>query len=93
MSPLNYIARLSFLVQQNYKETVKWYRKATEQGLNVAQSNLGTMYYNGHGVHQNYKEAAKLWRKAAEQGNSGAQYNLGVIYQQGKGVLQDYVMA
>ena len=80
-------------VVQDYKEAVKWYRKAAEQGDADAQYNLGGMYKNGQGVVQNYKEAVKWTRKSAEQGDSYAQYNLGNMYYKGKGVPKDYVMA
>ena len=55
-------------VPQDYKEAVKWYRLAAEQGYADAQYNLGLMYSNGEGVPQDYKEAVKWYRLAAEQG-------------------------
>ena len=39
-------------VSQDYREAVKWYRKAAEQGDAKAQHNLGANYYNGLGVQQ-----------------------------------------
>ena len=39
---------------EDYKEAVKWYRKAAEQGHDVAQNNLGVMYGFGVGVLQDY---------------------------------------
>jgi len=80
-------------VIQDYKEAVKWYTKAAEQGNVDAQYNLGLMYNNGQGVIQDYKEAVKWYTKAAEQGNVDAQYNLGLMYYKGQGVPKDYVMA
>ena len=77
-------------VRKDYKEAVKWYRKAAEQGLAGAQNNLGVLYDNGQGVRKDYKEAVKWYRKSAEQGYSKAQSNLGMMYAKGKGVLQDY---
>ena len=41
-------------VLEDYKEAVKWYRKAAEQGHDVAQNNLGVMYGFGVGVLQDY---------------------------------------
>ena len=55
-------------VPQDYKEAIKWYRLAAEQGNANAQYNLGLMYDNGEGVPQDYKEAVKWYRLAAEQG-------------------------
>jgi uncharacterized protein len=77
-------------VLQDYKEAVKWHRKAAEQGYAASQFNLGWSYANGEGVLQDYKEAVKWYRKAAEQGYASAQLNLGVRYANGEGVPQDY---
>ena len=74
----------------DYKEAVKWYRLAAEQGDAFAQNNLGLMYDEGHGVPQDYHEAAKWYRLSVEQGYAQAQNNLGVVYDKGKGVSQDY---
>ena len=67
-------------VKQDYSEALKWYSKASEQGLAEAQNNLGFMYCHGWGVRQNYSEASRLWSKAAEQGYAQAQCSLGVMY-------------
>lgn len=56
----------------------------------VAQYELGKMYYNGIGVAQNYQKALEWYEKAANQGDVAAQYKLGVMYQDGEGVRQDY---
>lgn len=80
-------------VPQDYAETVKWWRKAAEQGDVDAQFNLGCMYNRGQGVPQDYVEAAKWWHKAAEQGDAPAQNILGNMYNRGEGVPQDYVEA
>ncbi|WP_305801890.1 tetratricopeptide repeat protein, partial [Thiolapillus sp.] len=67
-------------VRQDFKEAVKWYQKAAEQGLPKAQVNLGLMYGEGQGVRQDFKEAVKWYRKAAEQGLTEAQIILGGMY-------------
>ena len=51
-------------VPQDDAETVRWYRKAAEQGDATAQNNLGHMYSKGQGVPQNFVEAEK-WRLRA----------------------------
>jgi TPR repeat protein len=76
--------------QGKYKEAVKWYRKAAEQGHIEAQANLGVMYSKGRGVEQDYKEAVGWYRKAAKQGYARAQTNLGLRYEEGQGIEQDY---
>jgi TPR repeat protein len=73
----------------NYKEVVKWYKKAADQGNVLAQLKLGFMYYTGKGVRQNYKEALKWYKKAADQGLAYAQLDLGFMYIKGLGVRQD----
>jgi len=80
-------------VPQNDAEAVKWYRLGADQGLALAQSNLGAAYPEGEGVPQNYAEAIKWYRRAADQGQADAQNNLGVMYVHGEGVPQDYVQA
>ena len=77
-------------VLQDYKEAVKWYRLAADQGNASAQYNLGAMYENGQGVPQDYREAMKWYRLAANQGYPSAQNNLGAMYADGRGVPQDY---
>jgi TPR repeat protein len=80
-------------VPQDYQEAVKWYRRAADQGVARAQSNLALMYDNGQGVPQDDQEAVKWYRRAAEQGNAAAQYNLASMYYAGKGVPKDRVLA
>ncbi|ODS31478.1 MAG: hypothetical protein SCARUB_03409 [Candidatus Scalindua rubra] len=58
----------SYDKQGNYKEAIKWYRKAAEQGHARAQAILGIMYSQGQGVEQDFKEAVRWYQKAAEQG-------------------------
>ncbi len=76
-------------VRVNFKEAVKWYRKAAEQNEPRAQYNLGYMYYNSEALPRDYKKAVYWFTKAAEQGNSGAQCNLGLMYENGEGVEEN----
>ena len=64
----------------DYATAFRVYRSLAEQGLAVAQFNLGLMYDHGHGVMQNYSEAMKWYRLAADQGRDDAQYQLGHLY-------------
>ncbi len=75
---------------KDYKEAVKWYKMAANQGNARAQYNLGVCYKFGKGVEKDWKEAVKWCKMAADQGNSHAQYNLGICYQTGQGVEKDY---
>ena len=80
-------------VPQDYAAAVSRYRKAADQGVADAQTNLGVMYFNGLGVPQDDAAAVSWYRKAADQENATAQYNLGVMYENGRGVPQDYAAA
>jgi Sel1 repeat len=61
-------------------------RSLAEQGDATAQSRLGDMYEDGHGVPQDYAEAVLWYRRAADQGFKIAQWLLGTMYQTGYGV-------
>lgn len=54
--------------RDDYKEAVKYFRKAADQGHTWAQYMLGSCYEDGDGVIQDYIEAAKWYKKAADQG-------------------------
>ena len=58
---------LTLYLQEFCAEAAGWFRKAAEQGLADAQSNLGWMYERGEGVPQDYAEAVKRYRLASEQ--------------------------
>ena len=68
--------KLGICVTKSYEESMKWYRKAAEQGDAETYYNIALLYYNGQGVVQSYEEASKWYRKVAEQGYAGAQFKL-----------------
>ena len=76
-------------VTRNFREAVKWYRKAADAGFANAQNSLGACYFFGRGVPQNKKEGVKWYRKAADQGNISTMNNLGYCYARGEGVSKD----
>ena len=80
-------------VEQDFKEAVKWFQKAADQGFALAQYNLGVMYEKGQGVGQDFKEAVKWYQKAADQGIADAQNNLGFMYANGQGLEKNYATA
>lgn len=65
------------------------FRKAAEEGLDMAQYNLGILYYFGQGVDKNLEEAFRWTQLAAEQGHPAAQFNLGNLYFAGDGADED----
>jgi len=76
-------------------EAVRALKPLAEQGHAEAQFNLGSLYYQGLGVHQDYREAVQWIYKAAEQGHVFAQTTLGSLYAEGvDGVIEeDYPQA
>lgn len=76
-------------VLENYEESVKWFRKAAEQGHAGAQFSLAECYRLERGVARDIDSSAKWYRKASDQGHSQAQVELGLFYFVGAGVQRD----
>lgn len=64
----------------DYDTALGAFREAAEDGLDVAQYNLGVLYYTGRGVSQDYGRALEWLERAAEQGHTASQFNAGVLY-------------
>ncbi len=58
---------------------MQWFRKAAEQGIVGAQSELGAFYVNGHGVPQDYIQAHLWFTLAAAQGDKMATKNRDLV--------------
>ena len=69
----------------DYDTAFKEFTVAAEEGLSLAQFNLGILYFTGQGVEQDFDEAFEWTRRAAEQGHLNAQFNLGSLYLDGQG--------
>jgi len=78
-------------VPRNPAQAIAWYRKAADQGLQVAQHFLALAYVNGECVRPDDAEAARWFARAATQGFSQAQYMLGLMTLDGRGVRRDPV--
>ena len=63
-------------------EAVGLFRKASEQGYQTAQQNLGMCYYGGVGVIKDYTEAHPWFNLASAQGNEVAKVMLRSIEKQ-----------
>jgi uncharacterized protein len=63
----------------NYKEAVKIFRVAAEQGDKFSQHCLGVMLYKGQGAKQNYTESFKWLNLAAKQGLLQAKLDLSIM--------------
>ena len=57
---------------QDYREAVKWYRRAANQGYARAQILIAAMYVVGKGVLEDYVEAYAWMILAATQGHEDA---------------------
>ncbi|MBD5643708.1 SEL1-like repeat protein [Clostridium botulinum] len=79
--------------EQNYKEAMYWYKKASEKGNSTSMNKIGVMYYEGKGVEQDYKKAMYWYKKSSQEGNFTAMSNIGFMYYNGQGVTQDYKKA
>jgi len=64
-------------VPQDYVEALKWYRRAADKDIAIAQRTVGLMYYSGLGVEQNIAEALMWFVKAGEGGDVYAQWFMG----------------
>jgi TPR repeat protein len=86
-----------FGVPQDVDESMKWLKRASNNGSYYAQEELKKIektglpqvdeYKNGYDAFQlkKYKEAVSWFNKAAAKGNMEAMFNLGMIYQLGAG--------
>jgi len=87
-----------FLGSPDFRESLKWFRKAAAHGDPDAQNALGQMYENGEGVSADCTLAAKWYLKAANHvpnlGGAGqGRNNLGLLYLDGRGVPKDFINA
>ena len=57
----------------------RWFRRAAEQGLALAQMSLGNRYYRGEGVAKDIVKAIQWLSRAAAQGQSSAKVTLARI--------------
>ena len=72
------------------EEMFSWYKKAAEQGNDMAQLFLGKCYLDGNGVEKDTKNAFLWFSKAANQENAKAMFYLSsVCYGRGIGVERD----
>jgi TPR repeat protein len=77
---------LDALYAGDYDTALREFRIAAAAGLELAQYNLGVMYYTGEGVEQDYQQAAQWLTQAAELGHLRSQFNLATMYYNGLGV-------
>jgi uncharacterized protein len=62
---------------------------AAEEGLALAQYNLGILFFTGQGVERDADAAYRWTAAAAEQGHIAAQFNLATLLITGEGTAKD----
>ncbi len=80
-------------IQQDYKESFKYYSKAAENNNIDAQLEMVWMMFGGKGTDRDYDKAAELLNKYANNGNKKAQEVLASMYYFGIFVKKDYKKA
>ncbi|MDY0882159.1 tetratricopeptide repeat protein [Dongia soli] len=74
-------------VPQDSNEAVRWYRRAGDQDLDLAQLQLVRIYRQGSGaIAPDLAESTKWLERVAQGGNVSAMADLGTAYLQGIGV-------
>ncbi len=82
---------MSYGVQPDEAQAVRWFRKAADQGDARAQYMLGMMYYRGDGVEPNSEAALRWFERAADKGFVESEMELGRLYRDGYGIPQDLI--
>ena len=59
-------------VPQDFKEALRWFKRAAKQGDADAEHAVGEIYEKGLGVTKNLKTAVKWYRLASKQGKDHA---------------------
>lgn len=80
-------------VPKDYREALRWYRKAAEQGMAPAEFSVGEAYALGREVTKDDREAVRWYLRSAEQNYAAAQLKLGAAYVLGVGVSRNVVQA
>lgn len=93
LAAADYEAGVTAALLGNYDKAFAEFTLAAEQGLDLAQYNLGILYYTGQGTQRDYDLAFKWTELAAEQGHLGAQYNLAALYLDGHGTRRNPAQA
>ena len=67
-------------LQKSYERAVYWFRRAADQGLTKAQSDLALCYRDGNGVPKCLITARKLFEQAAYRGQIESQTALAELH-------------
>lgn len=77
-------------VAKDIKKAFVYISKAADGGNNIAQHNLGTIYYNGlNGQDKNYEKAFKYYKLSSINKSKKSQFMVGICYAKGHGINMD----
>ena len=82
-----------YVDEEKYKDAMRWYEKAAEQGDGASFNEIGLMYSNGNGVRQDVNKAFGWFQRSAEAGYGWGMYNLAHCYENGSGVQKNLKLA
>lgn len=89
-SKRTYSLLVKFESTQSHFDTIL---SKAEGGDDVAQCDLGLIYFFGKGCDIDYSKAVHWFMLSANQGNSEAQYRLGLCYERGYSVIKSKEIA
>jgi TPR repeat protein len=76
------------------EKAIYWYKKAADQGEELAKEELAQMYSTGGGkTRPDHEQALALNQEMADKGDARAQYAVGEAYARGSGVSRDLAQA
>ena len=78
---------------EDYKESLKWARKASDAGCAAGYWPLALAYEHGRGVAEDHAKATELFKKGAELGDPNCQHSYGCRLINGDGVKKDAAQA
>jgi TPR repeat protein len=82
-----------FSVPINYIKALEHFKKAAENNIGAAYTNIAKIYYSGLGVKRNFKEVKYWCLKGSATGVKECSHIVGTIYLMGQGVEQNYKAA
>ncbi len=72
------------------RQAFAWYKAAADQGLAVAQLNVGRMLADGIGTRKDEALARQYFEKAASRGDNRASFNLAMMEEKKKNYMGAY---
>ncbi len=77
------------IIKEQYQDALTYLKIPLSEGIPNAQTNMGTLHYNGFGVDKDPTKAVYWYHIAAKKGCKTALFNLGLCYKEGFGVTVD----